>query len=189
MITLLVHLFLLFLLSLLLLSHTMANSNLLVEKQKEVDSLVGELDAITQLSESFLRGLNDPTFTNIRPAVQVKAKLDTLCKKLTELRTHAKELGHARLEKHSVMGETKDTAAPVNTSSGSKQTDDNEDVKIGLDLLNDTNNDSNSSNSNQSTQPSPQTIFELSRGKSASVQTLFSWKMAFRQNAHTAANT
>lgn len=52
----------------------MANSNLLVEKQKEVDSLVGELDGITQLSESFLRGLNDPTFNNVRPAVQVKGK-------------------------------------------------------------------------------------------------------------------
>jgi hypothetical protein len=53
----------------------MANSNLLVEKQKEVDSLLGELNGIVRLSESFLHGLNDPTFNNVRPAVQIKGKL------------------------------------------------------------------------------------------------------------------
>jgi hypothetical protein len=103
------------------------------------------------------------------------------------LRTHAKELGHARLEKHSVIGDTKDNATSLDTNNGGKQADDNEDIKIGLELLDGDNNISSSSN--LSVQPSPQTIFELSRGKSASVQTLFSWKMAFRQNAHTAANT
>lgn len=94
-------------------------------------------------------------------------------------------MGHARLEKRSVVGDTKDTATSLDTNNSGKQADDNEDIKIGLELLDGDNN----SSSNLPVQPSPQTIFELSRGKSASVQTLFSWKMAFRQNAHTAANT
>ncbi|KAI9593273.1 hypothetical protein BDF19DRAFT_449101 [Syncephalis fuscata] len=163
----------------------MANTNLLAEKQKEVDSLVQELDAITQLSQSFLQGLNDPTFITPRPTAQTKAELDAVRTMLSQLRAHAKELGHARLEKHNSASDNKSALLGANNSD----TQVDEDMKIGLESLGDDSGVSSLINDTFDDKQSTQSIFELSRGKSASVQTLFSWKMAFRQNAHAAANT